>query len=153
MKNKRTDKKTFSFHSISSPRDFIATIKDEAVNFNLKIEQTESGFHLQLDSNHGGEIVYKANISADENGGSFISGEITTIPWTTKSDKKKNLFQKMMSVLGSIVVLPFVLTFLLCYGIYMLFVRLFRGENIEPTEEEKLCDFMINKMCCKQKGV
>lgn len=150
MKNKKNDKRTFSFHSISSPYDFAARIKEEAVRSNLKIEQNDTDFYLQLDSNHGGRIVYKATVIADESGGSYISGEITTIPWSDNSNKKKSVFKKIFSILGCIIVIPFVLIFLLCYGIYTLFIRLFRSKSIEPTKEEKLCDFMINKMCCMQ---
>ena len=151
MKTKKTDKSIFSFHSNFSPCDFIARIKEKAVHSNLKIEQNDADFNLQLDSNHGGEIVYRATVSADENGGSYISGEITTIPYNGKLYKKKNIFEKIFSVLCYVIVTPFVLVFLLFYGIYMLFVRLFRGKTIEPTKEEKLCDFMIHKMSCERK--
>ena len=150
MKNKKAEQKIFSFHSISSPYDFAARIKEEAINSNLKIEQNDTDFILQLNSNHGGRIVYKATVSADESGGSYISGEIVTIPWNDNPIKKKSIIEKIFSIVGYIVVIPFVLIFLLCYGTYMLFVRLFLGKNIEVTNEEKLCDFMINKMCCKQ---
>ncbi len=150
MKNKKTDPKIFSFYSISSPCDFAARINEEAINSNLKIEQNGTGFYLQFDSNHGGRIVYKATVTADESGGSYISGEITTIPWSNKPNKKKSIFEKTFSIIGYIVAIPFVLIFLLCYGVYMLFVRIFRGKSIEPTKEEKLSDFMLNKMCCRQ---
>ncbi len=151
MKNKKTDRKTFSFHSISSPYDFAARIKEEVVHSNLKFEQNDTDFYLQLDSNHGGRIVYKATVTADERGGSYISGEIKTIPWSDKPNKKKSIFEKILSILGYFILIPFVLIFLLCYGVYMLFVRLFRGKSVKPTNEEKLCDFMINKMCCRQR--
>ena len=151
MKNKKTEQKTFSFHSISSPYDFAVRIKEEAINSNLKIDQNDTGFILQLNSNHGGRIVYQATVTADESDGSYISGEIVTLPWNGNPNKKKSIIEKIFSIVGYIVVIPFVLIFLLCYGIYMLFVRLFRGKNVEVTNEEKLCDFMINKMCCKQK--
>ena len=151
MKNKKNAQKMFSFHSVSSSYDFAARIKEEAVNSNLKIEQNDTDFILQLNSNHGGRIVYKATVTADESGGSYISGEIVTIPWNDKPNKKKSVIEKIFSIVCYIVVIPFVLIFLLCYGTYMLFVRLFRGKNIEVTNEEKLCDFMTNKMCCKQK--
>lgn len=142
--------KIYSFHNNSSPHDFIARVKDEAINCNLKIKQTENGFDLQIGSNHGGRIVYRANVSADENGGSFISGEMVTVPWRDKSESKQNLFQKILSILGFIIVLPIVLIFLFCYGIYFLFIHLFLRKNIELTNEEKLCDFMTNKMNCSQ---
>ena len=151
MKKQENRQKIFSFHSISSPYDFAARIKEEAVNSNLEIEQNDTDFNLQLDSNHGGRIVYKATVTEDESGGSYISGEITTIPWSDKPNKKKSIFEKIFSILGYVVVLPFVLIFLLCYGIYTLFVGLFGDKIIEPTKEDKLCDFMTNKMCCKQK--
>ena len=150
MKRKTPCNKNFSFHSIASPFDFIARIKDEAANSNLKFEQLESGVQLELGSHHGGRIVYMANISADEDGGSFIRGEITTLPWNSNPGKKKTLFAKIMSVLGFVILLPFVLVFLLCYGVYSLFVRWFRGKNSEPTHEEILLDFMLTKICCKQ---
>ena len=150
MKNKKAEQKIFSFHSVSSPFDFAARIKEEAINSNLKVEQNDTDFILQLNSNHGGRIVYKATVTANESGGSYISGEIVAIPWIDKPNKKKTIIEKIFSIVGYIVVIPFVLIFLLCYGTYMLFVRLFRGKNIEVTNEEKLCDFMMNKMRCKQ---
>ncbi len=150
MKNKKAEQKILSFHSVSSPFDFATKIKEESIKSNLKIEQNNTGFHLQLGGNHGGRIVYKATVTADENGGSYISGEIVTIPWDNRINKKESIIEKIFSIVGYIFVIPFVLIFLLCYGIYTLFVRLFRGKNIEATNEEKLCDFMTNKMCCKQ---
>ena len=150
MKNKKAEQKILSFRNVSSPYDFAARIKEEAINSNLEVEQNDTDFILQLNSNHGGRIVYKATVTADESGGSYISGEIVTIPWDDKPNKKKSVIEKIFSIIGYIVVIPFVLIFLLCYGIYTLFVRLFRGKNIEVTNEEKLCDFMMNKMCCRQ---
>ena len=150
MKNKKAEQKIYSFHSISSPYDFAVRIKEEAIHSNMKIEQNDTDFILQLDSNHGGRIVYKATVTADENGGSYISGEITTIPWGNRINKKESIIEKIFSIVAYIVVIPFALIFLLFYSIYALFVRLFRGKNIEVTNEEKFCDFMTNKMCCKQ---
>ena len=150
MKNKKAEQKTLSFRNVSSPYDFAVKIKEEAINSNLKVEQNDTDFILQLNSNHGGRIVYKATVTADESGGSYISGEIVTIPWNDKPNKKKSVIEKIFSIVCYIAVIPTVLIFLLCYGIYTLFVRLFRGKNIEVTNEEKLCDFMTNKMCCKQ---
>ena len=143
--------KVYSFHSLSSPHSFLERFGEEAVKSNLKFDQDKNGFDLQIHNNHGGKTVYRAHVSADDNGGSFISGEIITIPWNDKPNKKKSIIQKIFSIVGYIVVIPFMLIFLLCYGIYMLFVRLFHGKNIEVTNEEKLCDFMTNKMCCRQK--
>ena len=117
----------------------------------MKIELNNTDFILQLNSDHGGRIVYKATVTADESGGSYISGQIVTIPWNDKPNKKKSVIEKIFSIVCYIVVIPFVLIFLLCYGTYMLFVRLFRSKNIEVTNEEKLSDFMTNKMCCKLK--
>ena len=150
MKNKKAEQKTLSFRNVSSPYDFAVKIKEEAINSNLKVEQNDTDFILQLNSNHGGRIVYKATVTADESCGSYISGEIVTIPWNDKPNKKKSVIEKIFSIVCYIAVIPTVLIFLLCYGIYTLFVRLFRGKNIEVTNEEKLCDFMTNKMCCKQ---
>ena len=150
MKNKKAEQKILSFRNVSSPYDFAVKIKEEAINANLKVEQNDTDFILQLNSNHGGRIVYKATVTADESGGSYISGEIVTIPWNDKPKKKKSVIEKIFSIVCYIAVIPSVLIFSLCYGIYTLFVRLFRGKNIEVTNEEKLCDFMTNKMCCKQ---
>ena len=97
MKNIKTEQKMFSFHSVSSPYDFATRIKEEAINSNLKIEQNDTDFILQLNSNHGGRIVYKATVTEDESGGSYISGEITTIPWSDKPNKKKSIFEKIFS--------------------------------------------------------
>ena len=150
MKNKKAEQKILSFRNVSSPYDFAARIKEEAINSNLKVEQNDTDFILQLNSDHGGRIVYKATVTADESGGSYIIGEIVKIPWNDKPNKKKSVIEKIFSIFGYIAVIPSVLIFSLCYGTYMLFVRLFRGKNIEVTDEEKLCDFMTNKMCCRQ---
>lgn len=150
-KKKSPINKTYSFHSISSPQDFLARVKEEAVSSNLRMKQVENGFDLQINSNHGGRIVYRANVSAGENSGSFIRGEIMTIPWSSKPQKKKKLFQRILSFFGYVIVSPIVVVVLLGYGIYSLFVRLFHGKNMELTNEEKLCNFMINQMICKQK--
>lgn len=150
MKNKKAEQKILSFRNVSSPYDFAARIKEEAINSNLKVEQNDTDFILQLNSDHGGRIVYKATVTADESGGSYIIGEIVKIPWNDKPNKKKSVIEMIFSIFGYIAVIPSVLIFSLCYGTYMLFVRLFRGKNIEVTDEEKLCDFMTNKMCCRQ---
>ena len=150
MKNKKAEQKVLSFRNVSSPYDFAARIKEEAINSNLKVEQNDTDFILQLNSDHGGRIVYKATVTADESGGSYIIGEIVKIPWNDKPNKKKSVIEMIFSIFGYIAVIPSVLIFSLCYGTYMLFVRLFRGKNIEVTNEEKLCDFMTNKMCCRQ---
>ena len=150
MKNKKAEQKVLSFRNVSSPYDFAARIKEEAINSNLKVEQNDTDFILQLNSDHGGRIVYKATVTADESGGSYIIGEIVKIPWNDKPNKKKSVIEMIFSIFGYIAVIPSVLIFSLCYGTYMLFVRLFRGKNIEVTDEEKLCDFMTNKMCCRQ---
>ncbi len=150
MKNKKAEQKILSFRNVSSPYDFAARIKEEAINSNLKVEQNDTDFILQLNSDHGGRIVYKATVTADESGGSYIIGEIVKIPWNDKPNKKKSVIEKIFSIFGYIAVIPSVLICFLCYGTYMLFVRLFRGKNIEVTDEEKLCDFMTNKMCCRQ---
>ena len=150
MKNKKAEQKILSFRNVSSPYDFASKIKEEAINSNLKIEQNDTDFILQLDSNHGGRIVYKATVTADESGGSYISGEIVTIPWNNKPNQKESIIEKIFSIVCYIVIIPFMLIFLLCYGTYMLLARLFRGKNIEATNEEILCDFMTNKMCCRQ---
>ncbi len=152
MKRKNSIKKIYSFHSISSPHDFIARVEEEAFNSNLKIEQVENGFNLQIGGNHGGEVVYKATIVEDENGGSFICGEIVTVPWNIKHEKKKNIFQKILSILVFIITLPFILLCVLCAGLHELFIRILHGKSYEQSNEQKLCNFMVNRMCCKQEN-
>ena len=150
MKKANNLKTAYSFRSISSPGEFIERVKAEAVNSELRVEQSAGNrFDLLLDTNHGGNIVYRAEVVADENGGSFIYGEIMTIPWSS-TPEKKNVFMIVLSVLGGIILLPFLLIFLLCYGIYALVARLFGRKNKEYTCEEKLCKFMLNRMCCRQ---
>lgn len=141
--------KRYSFHSISSPNDFIERIKSQVINSELTIEENEGGFDLHINSNHGGRIVYRANISADEKGSSVISGEIITVPWNI-NQKKDSLFVKILSIFALIILLPLFLIVMLCYSIYLLFIRLICKKNTEPTNEKILCDFMTNKMCCKQ---
>ena len=150
MKKHCKEKKAFSFHTVSSPCDFIARIKEEAVRWDLKIEQAENTFDLQLSSSHGGKTVYRANVCEDENGGAMIDGEIITVPWVTAFKEKKSLLEKITAILNYIILLPVVLIFLLVHGICLLLFRPFCGKIVIPTQEEKLCDFMINKMCCSK---
>lgn len=144
----------FFFYSIQAPGCFSTTIQEEAERANLKIEQSENEFSLHIDDNHGGQVFYKAHISASENGGSLIEGEIITIPWNECKNRTK--FQKVMEVigyiLGGIVLSPVIVLIFLFLGFYELFL-LFKnkGKRELPREEKNLLDFMINKMCCKQK--
>ena len=144
--------KKFIFHSFSSPCDFLIRIKNESVESDFKIEQNGNDFNLQIGSNHGGEVVYKATIVEDENGGSFIRGEIATVPWNIKPEKKKNIFQKILSILVFIMILPFILLCVLCAGLYELFISILHGKSYEQSNEQKLCNFMVNRMCCKQEN-
>ena len=147
-------KRTFTFHSISAPHDFIVRIQEEAKQAGLKIEQLDNRVSLHIDSNHGGQVFYQARISAAEHGGSHIEGEIITIPWNEA--KNRTNFQKVMEVmgyiLGGIILSPVLLFVFLILGFYELFL-LFKnkGKRELPREEKKLLDFMINKMSCEQK--
>ena len=147
-------KRTFSFNSKFNPSLFGAKLQKEAEQAHLPIEQSENAFNLRIDGNHGGQVFYQARISADEHGGSLIEGEIITIPWNEAKNKTK--FQKVMEVigyiLGGIILSPVIILIFLILGFYELFL-LFKnkGKRELPREEKNLLDFMINKMCCKQK--
>ncbi len=131
----------------------LTRIQEEAKQADLLIEQSENVFKLRIDVHHGGQVFYQARISADENGGSDIEGEIITIPWNEAKNKTK--FQKVMEVigyiLGGIILLPVIILIFLILGFYELFL-LFKnkGKRELPREEKNLFDFMINKMCCRQ---
>ncbi len=150
MKNHVNENKKYSFHSISSPGTFLAILKETAIQANFKVEETDKGFDLQLDNNHGGYVVYSASLMGDENGKSLICGEIVAISQKSRVEENKKWFSKLLWILGGIVLLPITLMVLLCVGIYVLFYRMFHKKFVEPTEEEMLCEFMINKMCCRQ---
>ena len=147
-------KRTFAFHSRLDPHNFSVRIQEEAKQSHLPIEQSENTFNLRIDCNHGGQVFYQARISADEQGGSHIEGEIITIPWNEV--KNRTTFQKVMEVigylLGGIVLLPVIVLIFLFLGLYELFL-LFKnkGKRELPREEKNLLDFMINKMSCEQK--
>ena len=147
-------KRTFAFHSMLAPCDFIVKIQEEAKQSHLPIEQSENAFNLRIDAHHGGQVFYQARISADEHGGSLIEGEIITIPW--KEGENKTKFQKVMEVigyvLGGIVLSPIIVFVFLIFGFVELF-SLFKSEGKRelPRDEKHLLNFMINKMCCKQK--
>ena len=147
-------KRTFAFHSMLAPCDFIVKIQEEAKQSHLPIEQSENAFNLRIDAHHGGQVFYQARISADEHGGSLIEGEIITIPWNEAKNKTK--FQKVMEVigyvLGGIVLSPIIVFVFLIFGFVELF-SLFKSEGKRelPRDEKHLLNFMINKMCCKQK--
>ena len=146
--------RTFEFHSILDPHNLIARIQEEAKQSGLKIELFENKFNLRIDSHHGGEVFYQANISANENGGSVIKGEIVTIPWNVV--KSRTRFQKVMGVigyvLGCIVLLPVIILIFIVLELFELF-WLFKnkGKREMPREERNLLDFMVSRMCCKQK--
>ena len=147
-------KRTFAFRSISDPHNFIARIQEEAKQAGLKIELFENRLKLHIDSHHGGEVFYQANISANENGGSLIEGEIVTVPWNF--GKSKTRFQKVMEVigyvLGGIVLSPVIILVFLFMGFYELFLLIKnKGKRELPRDEKNLLDFMINKMSCEQK--
>ena len=147
-------KRTFAFHSMLAPCDFVVKIQEEAKQAHLPFEQSENAFKLRIDCNHGGQVFYQARISADEHGGSLIEGEIITIPWNEGENKTK--FQKVMEVigyvLGGIVLSPVIILIFLFMGFYELFLLIKnKGERELPRDEKNLLDFMINKMSCEQK--
>ena len=147
-------KRIFAFHSRLDPHTFGVRIQEEAKQSHLPIEQSENTFNLRIDCNHGGQVFYQARISADEHGGSLIEGEIIAIPWNEAKERTK--FQKVMEVLGyivgGIVLSPIIILGFLILGFDELF-WLFKnkGKRELPRDEKHLLDFMINKMCCKQK--
>lgn len=146
-------KRTFIFHSISDPHNFITRIQEEAQQEGLKFEQSENVFSLHIDSNHGGQVFYQAQICVDEQGGSRIEGEIITIPWNEAKNRTK--LQKVMEVigyiLGGIVLLPVIILIFLILGFYELFSLIKnKGKRVMPREEENLLNFMLNKLCCSQ---
>ena len=147
-------KRTFAFHSRLDPHTFAERIQEEAKQSHLPIEQSENTFNLSIDSHHGGEVCYQANILANENGGSLIEGEIVTVPWNFGKSKTK--LQKVMGVIEYILVAiifspVIILTFLILefYELFLLFKN--KGEREVPRDEKNLLDFMINKMSCEQK--
>lgn len=147
-------KRLFTFHSRLDPHTFGVRIQEEAKQSQLPIEQSENTFNLRIDCNHGGQVFYQARVSADELGGSHIEGEIITLPWNEGKNKTK--FQKIMGVigyiLGGIVLSPVIILIFLILGFYELFLLIKnKGKRELPREEQNLLDFMINKMCCKQK--
>ena len=147
-------KRTFAFHSMLAPCDFLARIQEEAKQSHLPFEQSENAFNLRIDAHHGGQVFYQARISADEHGGSLIEGEIITIPRNEGENKTK--FQKVMEVIGcvlaGIVLSPVIIFVFLFMGFYELFLLIKnKGKRELPRDEKNLLDFMINKMSCEQK--
>lgn len=146
-------KRTFTFHSVLDLHHFPTRIQEEAKQANLQLWQSENEFSLHIDDNHGGQVFYKAHISASENGGSLIEGEIITIPWNEVKNRTK--FQKIMEVigyiLGGIILSPAIVLIFLISGFYELFLFFKnKGKRELPREEKNLLDFMLNKMCCTQ---
>ena len=146
-------KRTFAFHSRLDPHQFLMRIQEEAEQADLFIDQSGNAIKLRIDGNHGGQVFYQAHISADEQGGSHIEGEIITIPWNEAKNRTK--FQKVIEVIGyifgGIVLLPVLLFVFLILGFYELFL-LFKnkGKRELPREEKNLLNFMINKVSCEQ---
>lgn len=139
----------FSFHTISSPRDFVGRITENGV---MKCERTEKGFRLHLESNHGGQIVYDCEVKRDENGGSFLDGELVNIPWNRRKEEEeeKSVFQKVWRILGYILFLPVLLIIVILVALGELYLLLERKKDQEISTEKKLTDFMTQKMCCRQ---
>lgn len=146
--------RTFVFHNISAPRNFLERTQEEASKANLLFEKSENAFNLRIDGNHGGQVFYHALISADEHGGSHIEGEIITTPWNEVKNRTK--FQKFMEVLGYVLggiifspIIVLILLFSLFYQLFLLFKN--KGKRELPREEKKLLEFMVNVMGCEQK--
>ena len=147
MKKKAKAKKIYSFSSLSTPDEFISRLSETA-----GIEQTENGFDLDLESNKGGKVVYRASVSANENGGSVIQGTIETIPWHTRPAKKQPIWNKILTVIAYILALPIMLFGILSLMIVWLVIQIIHSKSEEPNAEEILCDIMTNKMCCKREN-
>ena len=152
MKKKAKAQKIYSFSSLSTPDEFISRLSETAVQAKLGIEQTENGFDLDLESNKGGRVVYRASVSVNEDGGSVIQGTIETIPWHTRPAKKETLWDKILTVFAYILVIPIALIALIVAAITALVIRIIHGKSEEIGEEKILCDFMTNKMCCTQEN-
>ena len=143
----------FFFHNCQSPNCFRAELQEKALQANLKLEQSENEFCLHIDSHHGGQVFYKARISAGDGGGSLIEGEIITIPWD--DGKSRTKFQKVMEVigyiLGGIVMSPIIILIFLFLGCYELFLRIKnKGRKELPRDEINLMYFMVTKLLCSQ---
>lgn len=152
MKKKSKEKEVFTFSSLSSPDDFLLRAKEEAIKSKLDFEQTENGFDLEVKSNKGGKVIYRASVLANETGGSNIKGTIETIPWHTRPAKKKTLWDKILTVFAYILSIPIVLIACLAAAITYLVIRIIHGKSEEIHAEEILCNFMTNKMCCTREN-
>ena len=152
MKKKLKEKEIFTFSSLSSPDDFLLKAKEEAIKSKLDFEQTENGFDLEVKSNKGGKVIYRASVLANETGGSNIKGTIETIPWHTRPAKKKTLWDKILTVFAYILSIPIVLIACLAAAITYLVIRIIHGKSEEIHAEDILCDFMTNKMCCTREN-
>ena len=153
MKTKSKEKKIYSFSSLSAPDEFISRLCETAVQAKLGIELTKAGFNLQLKSHHTGWYIYRASIFANESGGSIVQGTIESDLWAAghnHSEKRKSLFQKILTALSYIILTPLFILVLLFVAVATLFSHLLHGK--EETEKEILCDFMTNKMCCKREN-
>lgn len=143
----------FAFHSHLDPNDFLVRMQEAAKQAELWVEKSNNAFDLRIDGNHGGQVVYRARISATEHGGSLIEGEIITIPWNESKEKTK--LQKTLEVIGciigGIVLSPVILLTFLVFGFYELFLLLKnKGKRETPRDEKNLLDFMLNKLACTQ---
>ena len=152
MKKKTKEKEMFRFVSLSTPDAFLLMAKEEAIKAGLNFEQTEGGFDLELESNKGGKVVYRASVSANEAGGSVIQGTIETVPWHTRPKEKKTLWDKILTVFAYILSIPIALIACLAAAIVWLVIRIIHGKSAEVHADETLCNFMTNKMCCKSEN-
>ena len=143
MKKRKQKKDSFIFYSISSPNDFKARARENAVKERLDFFESANGFSLKIRPHHGGEDFFDCEIQADKTGGSIISGKIIAVPWQTSVKTKKNFSEKFFTALGYILLIPF---FILMFIPILIFTLIDKS----PTSEEKVINFMTKTMCCTE---
>ncbi|MBQ8308761.1 MAG: hypothetical protein IJX96_02905 [Clostridia bacterium] len=143
MKKRRQKKDSFIFHSISSPNDFKARVRESAAKERFAFFESANGFSLKIRSHHSGETYFDCEVKLDKTGGSIISGKIITVPWHASVKTKKNVSEKFFTVLGYILLIPF---FILMFIPVLIFTLI----DKTPTPEETLINFMTKTMCCTE---
>lgn len=141
-------KKKYIFRSPLSPEEFF---KRENLNFNVNLNKNENSINVMLETGHGGNYYFYGNVSADEKGGSIVSGEITSFPFSG-SNKRQPIIEKVFSIIFGIFLIPLILVIILItyiiYGIGILLDKI-KGTYVrEPSTEDILIDIMVNKSGC-----
>ena len=111
--------------------------------------RTEKGFSLLINTNHGGEVYFRCEISPNTQGGSIINGEIISIPWNTR---EQTTAQKIRDWILVILVCIIFFPITIGAGIEWLISRFSKKRRFSP-DEKRAINFMTKTLNCTYKEI